>query len=53
MLKVVIGLLTFLVVGSSLAYAQKSSPPVPNQTNFKVVDRRANWHSQGGVAADT
>ena len=37
MLKVVIGLLTFLVVGSSLAYAQESSPPVPSQTNFKVV----------------
>jgi len=30
-------LLTFLVVGSSLAYAQESSPPVPSQTNFKVV----------------
>ena len=37
MLKVVIGLLTFLVVGSSLAYAQEFSPPVPSQANFKVV----------------
>ena len=37
MLKVVIGLLAFLVVGSSLAYAQESSPPVPSQANFKVL----------------
>ena len=32
-----IGLLTFLfVAGSSLAYAQEASPPVPSQANFKV-----------------
>ena len=36
MLKGVIGLLAFLVVGSSLGYAQESSPPVPSQANFKV-----------------
>ena len=37
MSKVVIGLLTFLVVGSSVAYAQEFSPPVPSQANFKVL----------------
>src|SRR3974377_2180945 len=38
MLKQVIGVLTFLfVAGSSLAYAQESSPPIPSQTNFKVL----------------
>jgi LTXXQ motif family protein len=38
MLKGVIGLLAFLVVaGFSLAYAQESPPPVPSQTNFKVL----------------
>ena len=37
MLKGTIGLLAFLVVGSSLAYAQESSPPVPSATDFKVV----------------
>src|SRR5262245_15538726 len=37
MLKVVIGLLAFLVVGSSLTYAQDTSPAVPSQTDFKVL----------------
>jgi hypothetical protein len=38
MLKQVIGVLTFLfVAGSSLAYAQEASPPVPSQINFKVL----------------
>ena len=38
MWKGVIGLLALLVVAaSSLAYAQESSPPVPSQTNFKVL----------------
>ena len=36
-MKRVIVLLAFLVVGSSLAYAQESSPPVPSQTDFKVL----------------
>ena len=37
MLKSVIGILTFLfVAGSSIAYAQEASPPVPSQANFKV-----------------
>jgi hypothetical protein len=37
MFKTVIGVLTFLfVAGSSLAYAQEASPPVPSQANFKV-----------------
>ena len=38
MLKGLIGVLAFLVVtGSSLANAQVSSPPVPSQTDFKVL----------------
>ena len=38
MLNGVIGLLAFLVVaGSSLAYAQDTSPPIPSQTDFKVL----------------
>ena len=38
MLRRVIGLLVFLVVaGSSLAYAQESSPPVPSQADFKAL----------------
>jgi hypothetical protein len=37
MLKRVIGLLAFLVVGSSLTYAQDTSPPVPSQTDLKVL----------------
>ena len=38
MLKSIIGVLTFLfVAGSSLAYAQEASPPVPSQANFKVI----------------
>ena len=37
MLKGLIGLLAFFVVaGSPLAYAQES-PPVPSQTDFKVL----------------
>ena len=38
MLKSVIGVLTFLfVAGSSLAYAQEASPPIPSQADFKVI----------------
>ena len=38
MLKRVIAPLAFLVVaGSSLAYAQDTSPPIPSQTDLKVV----------------
>ena len=38
MLKRITGVLTFLLVaGSSLAYAQDSSPPVPSEIDFKVV----------------
>ena len=38
MLKRVIALLAFLfVAGSSLAYAQDTSPQIPSQTDFKVV----------------
>src|SRR6516162_692838 len=38
MLKSVIGVLTFLfVAGSSPAYAQEASPPIPSQADFKVL----------------
>jgi hypothetical protein len=37
-LKRVIALLAFLfVAGSSLAYAQDTSPQIPSQTDFKVL----------------
>ena len=52
MLKGLIGLLAFFVVaGSPLADAQESLGSEPNR--LQGLDRCANWHCQGSVAADT
>ncbi len=38
MIKQVIGVMTFLfLAGSSLAYAQEPSPPIPSQADFKAL----------------